>query len=287
MNDKTKNLLIRTASAAVLLAVVLLATLTNVTLYTLFAVAITVGALLEFYAMCRKAGYTPNRVFGVSIAVLIVLVGVVFSTERIAGYDSISLALLMCVVFLTVMVFVAQLWRRDENPIASISTTLAGVIYTAMPVTAMTMLGNAAGEWDGKMILLYLIFVWCNDVFAYLFGITLGRHKMCPSISPKKSWEGFVGGVLSTCVVAVVVSLVWLNGVAAVYMGVLGLVVALSGVAGDLIESMFKRSVGVKDSGNLMPGHGGLLDRFDALFLSAPMAVVTIITLNIIQNMIN
>ena len=287
MNDKTKNLLIRTASGTVLFGVVLLATLTNIQIYALFALGITFGSLWEFYGMCRKAGYTPNRVFGLAIAVLVVLIGLLASHSLPYLPSSTlpyTILIAAAVVFLSVMVFVSQLWRGGQTPIANISTTFAGVTYIAVPMAAMTLIGlvNYDGEWNGQYILAYMIIVWANDVFAYLFGMTFGRHKMCPSISPKKSWEGFVGGVVSACVVSATIGALWLN-ISPVLMGVWGVVIALSGVAGDLIESMFKRSLGIKDSGSIMPGHGGFLDRFDALFLSAPMALVTILCDMIMQ----
>ncbi len=281
MNDKTRNLLIRTASGTILLGIVLLATLTNsIAIYSLFALGITVGALLEFYALCRKAGYSPNRILGVAIAVLIVAWSIcsVMAQSHTIGESYVIIA---AIVILAVMVFVSELWRKDERPMASVSTTLAGVIYTAAPVAAMTFFGGMDIEWNGELILAYMLIVWANDVFAYLFGITLGRHKMCPSISPKKSWEGFVGGIVMACVVSVLNGMFWLKGMPIGFMAVLGIVVALSGVAGDLVESQFKRSVGVKDSGAIMPGHGGVLDRFDALFLSAPMAVACAILYNL------
>ena len=292
MNDKTKNLLIRTASGTVLFGVVLLATLTNIQIYALFALGITFGSLWEFYGMCSKAGYAPNRVFGMAIAVLVVLIGLLASHSLPYLPSSTlpyTILIAAAVVFLSVMVFVSQLWRGGKTPIANISTTFAGVTYIAVPMAAMTLIGlvNYDGEWNGKMILAYMFIVWANDVFAYLFGMTFGRHKMCPSISPKKSWEGFVGGVVSAGVVGAAIGAIFVGGAAVWMMGVWGVVIALSGVAGDLIESMFKRSVGVKDSGNIMPGHGGFLDRFDALFLSAPMALVSVIIWNLIQNLIN
>ena len=286
MNDKTKNLLIRTASGTVLFGVVLLATLTNIQIYALFALGITFGSLWEFYGMCSKVGYAPNRVFGLALAALVVAA----SLLNVDSWGMSTIMLLASVgAILSVMVFVSQLWRGGKTPIANISTTFAGVTYIAVPMAAMTLIGlvNYDGEWNGKMILAYMFIVWANDVFAYLFGMTFGRHKMCPSISPKKSWEGFVGGVVSAGVVGAAIGAIFIGGAAVWMMGVWGVVIALSGVAGDLIESMFKRSVGVKDSGNIMPGHGGFLDRFDALFLSAPMALVSVIIWNLIQNMIN
>jgi phosphatidate cytidylyltransferase len=121
-------------------------------------------------------------------------------------------------------------------------------------------------------VIFYIFIIWANDVFAYLFGITLGKHRLFERISPKKSWEGFFGGLLGAMAMGYVAAVV-LDGNTYIWIG-LALVAALSGVFGDLVESLFKRSVGVKDSGNIIPGHGGWLDRFDALIFSLPFVFI-------------
>ena len=137
------------------------------------------------------------------------------------------------------------------------------------------------GEWKALYFLFYLFLVWGNDVFAYLAGVTMGRHKMCERLSPKKSWEGFAGGVLGSLAVGALAASI-LEESYCVWMG-LALVVSLSSVVGDLVESMFKRDAGVKDSGSIMPGHGGILDRFDAFILSAPFAFIYMLIVNIVN----
>jgi phosphatidate cytidylyltransferase len=118
----------------------------------------------------------------------------------------------------------------------------------------------------------YIVVIWANDVFAYLVGVVIGKHRLCERISPKKSWEGFFGGVVGAIGVAVLFGYLF-EGNLWVWGG-LGLVTALTGVAGDLAESMLKREADVKDSGAMMPGHGGFLDRFDAMLISAPFVFV-------------
>ena len=121
-------------------------------------------------------------------------------------------------------------------------------------------------------MLFYIFIIWGNDVFAYLVGMSVGRHRLCERLSPKKSWEGFFGGIAGAVAMGLVAARV-LDGGYAAWAG-LALVAAVSGVLGDLVESMFKRAAGVKDSGALIPGHGGVLDRFDAMLLSAPFVFV-------------
>ena len=157
-----------------------------------------------------------------------------------------------------------------------------GAVYVALPVSAMLavpQLLSGQGNWLPWYAICYILIIWANDVFAYLVGMTLGRHRMCERISPKKSWEGFVGGVVAAVGFAVLFGYL-LGGNIAVWAG-LGAIIAITGVAGDFVESLFKRSAGVKDSGAIMPGHGGILDRFDALLISAPFAFIYLLMTNL------
>jgi phosphatidate cytidylyltransferase len=128
------------------------------------------------------------------------------------------------------------------------------------------------GKWSEWAMMSYIVVIWANDVFAYLVGVVIGKHRLCERISPKKSWEGFFGGVVGAIGVAVLFGYLF-EGNLWVWGG-LGVVTALTGVAGDLAESMLKREADVKDSGAMMPGHGGFLDRFDAMLISAPFVFV-------------
>ena len=160
--------------------------------------------------------------------------------------------------------------QASATPLANLGATLLGVLYVAVPLSLLLYVPVLAGDgvWRPETVLCYIFIIWANDVFAYLVGMTFGRHRLCERLSPKKSWEGFFGGLAGAVA----------TGLAAAYAldanywvwGGLALVASLSGVAGDLVESMFKREAGVKDSGQVIPGHGGVLDRFDALLLSAP-----------------
>jgi phosphatidate cytidylyltransferase len=165
-----------------------------------------------------------------------------------------------------------------------------GTLYVALPMGILLFVPSMMNAficqgdgWTPWVFLFYLLLVWGNDVFAYLVGVTMGKHRMCERLSPKKSWEGFVGGIVGSVAVGVIGASV-LGGSYGVWIG-LAVVVALSSVVGDLIESMFKRDAKVKDSGSIMPGHGGILDRFDALIISAPFALIylwALMTLEII-----
>ena len=167
--------------------------------------------------------------------------------------------------------FIIELFRKSDTPIQNLAVTHLGTVYVALPMALaylIPMVSDVSG-WNPSAALAYIFIVWANDVFAYLTGITFGRHRLCERLSPKKSWEGFFGGIIGAVATGALAAL-YMNADVTLWC-VVGAVAALSGVGGDLAESMFKRSVGIKDSGRILPGHGGFLDRFDAMLLSAPL----------------
>ena len=259
MNDKLKNLLVRTASGAVLAVLILGAVLWRHESFALLLALLTAGGMLEFYALARRCGSTPQPVIG-TVASLALLAVPIFITADYAGLNG-----LLALFLLVPLPFVCALWSKSAHPLADIGATVLGVVYVALPFACAAIFCHHADKWP---IVGYILIVWANDVFAYLVGLAIGRHPLFPRLSPKKSWEGFFGGVAG----AVGVGLLYagLSGSSYGVWAGLAAVAAVTGVAGDLVESMFKRAAGVKDSGNLIPGHGGVLDRFDAMLLSIP-----------------
>jgi phosphatidate cytidylyltransferase len=151
-----------------------------------------------------------------------------------------------------------------------------GIIYVFIPLAILNFIPNiglAEGEYHKWILLGFLFLVWANDVFAYLTGMLAGKHQLSPAISPKKTWEGAIGGFLATAGISVLLSL-WIHELSWHQWLIVSIITTISGVLGDLFESSLKRNFGIKDSGSLIPGHGGILDRFDALFFSAPLVFV-------------
>ena len=185
--------------------------------------------------------------------------------------------LVLYIILLLPLMFICELFRKSATPIANIATTLMGVVYVAMPLSLLLfiplLLGG--GEWKPWTLLFYIFIIWANDVFAYLFGISFGKHRLFERISPKKSWEGFVGGLVGAMAMGYLAATI-MGGDHVEWIG-MALIAAITGVFGDLVESLFKRSVDVKDSGQVIPGHGGWLDRFDALLLSVPFAFIYLV----------
>lgn len=284
MSEKFKNLLVRTISGAVLLFVVAGALLwSKWSVGALFAV-IMLGGLVEFYRLCQTRGFKP--MYSIGIATSLAIFGLAFAifwqwgTPATEMTARVVLGALLCTMLLIPLTFIYELWHKSATPIANIATTFMGIIYVALPMAALLFIPRLlVGEWNPWVMMAFISIIWVNDVFAYLVGVAFGKHRLCERISPKKSWEGFFGGLVGAVAVSVLFGYIFKSDLSLAEWGGLGLVTALTGVAGDLVESLMKREAGVKDSGRMMPGHGGFLDRFDALYMAVPFVLVYLILL--------
>lgn len=283
---KLKDLLVRTISALAFGALFVGALFwSKWSIGVVFALIIVVG-LVEFYHLCRKTGSDPMTTMGVASS--LAFFGIAFTLFQQWGTPvsdltaRIVFGLALYLMLIIPALFICELWRKSTTPIANVATTIMGVVYVAVPMSMLLFIPQLlVGSFSAKALLAYLFIIWANDVFAYLVGVTCGKHRLCERISPKKSWEGFIGGLVGAVGVAMLAGYLF-EGNLCVW-GVLGVIVALTGVAGDLIESLMKRSADVKDSGKLMPGHGGILDRFDALFISVPFAFAYLLIIGLLE----
>ena len=248
-----KNLMVRTLSGLVLVAVFVGAVLGSQWSFGALLLLILVGGQTEFYKLARETGLSPQRWMGLAVGVLLFALNFIvfrqFSRSVTDEAGGAVLYLLLYIGLLLPTLFVCELFRRSATPLANLGATRLGVLYVAVPLSLLLYVPVLAGDgvWRPETVLCYIFIIWANDVFAYLGGMTFGRHRLCERLSPKKSWEGFFGGLAGAVA----------TGLAAAYAldtnywvwGGLALVASLSGVAGDLVESMFKREAGVKDSG--------------------------------------
>lgn len=192
-----------------------------------------------------------------------------------------------------VYLFISELYTGNDNAIEDWAHTMLGQMYIALPFSTINVLafnGAANGQTVYNYIvpLCVFIFLWTNDTGAYCSGSLFGKHKLFPRISPGKTWEGSIGGALLVLVAAAVVYHFFPHieselGLSLIQWMGLGLVIVVFGTWGDLVESLFKRTLGIKDSGNILPGHGGMLDRFDSSLMAMPAAVVYLYTLTLIS----
>ena len=214
--------------------------------------------------MLRKDSKLPNEVLGIIGAVAFPPAAHLWG---LAGCMMVSLLLLLALLVWYVF------WLRAR--IADVGVSFFGAHYTGLLLSSFVLIDTAM-EWPYSSLALFVIFasVWLNDGMAYLVGSKIGKHKLAPHISPKKSWEGFVAGIVTSMAVWCVFVVVPGVTISVPQALVFGLICGLMSVLGDLAESRIKRNSGVKDSGTIMPGHGGLLDRTDSMFIAAAVAFV-------------
>jgi phosphatidate cytidylyltransferase len=188
----------------------------------------------------------------------------------------------LILVPLSFSVFIFELFRNKQNPLQNIATTLLGLFYIALPLSLLVFIPNISlenGVFKKGLLLGFFILIWTNDTFAYLIGVKFGKNKLFERVSPKKSWEGSFGGFLFSIIVAYILSLFFIDLNTMEWIG-MAIIIVVFGSIGDLIESLFKRSLNIKDSGNILPGHGGILDRLDAVLIAAPFVFFYLLLIN-------
>ena len=281
-----KNFIVRTITSVFFVAAIVTSFLNPRAMTLLFSI-VTGMTIWEF------AGLVNDRPF-ISINRFICTVSGVYLFLAMAGYNSGLTPATVFIPYLVSIIYlmVAELYLKAKDPINNWAYTMLSQLYIALPLSLLNVLAFRSNGYDIQytylMPLSVFVFLWINDAGAYCVGSLFGRHKLFPRISPGKSWEGSVGGALLVVAAAV---LIWYYtdlydvndlGLTAYEWAGLGLVVVIFGTWGDLIESLFKRTLGIKDSGNVLPGHGGMLDRFDSTLMAVPASVVYLYTLTLI-----
>jgi len=234
-----------------------------------------VGSLHEYYRLISLQGIKSQHLTGLLSGAFLYLVSVAHAMQMVSA--KIYLMFLLFPLFILII----ELFRKKNNPFQSVAQTFTGVIYTTIPFSLFpfmafgrggmhSFISSPAVEYTPAVILGFFLLLWINDTGAYLTGITIGKTRLFERISPKKTWEGFFGGLLLTIVAAWFLS-GWLGVVERIDWLILALLISTGGTLGDLVESMLKRASGVKDSGHILPGHGGFLDRFDGLLVAFPL----------------
>jgi phosphatidate cytidylyltransferase len=238
------------------------------------------GTQYEYFMMIRNTGANPQLVTGMITGISTYVISSLIAAGFIPGNSFLVL------IPLVVLIMIIELYRKQEKPFDSLSHTFFSVLYTAVPFSMFpfsafsrtglnSLLPHPGIIFSPGIVIGFFILIWANDTGAYLTGMTLGRHKLMERISPKKTWEGFFGGMLIAAAVAWFLS-DWLGVVRNFQWVAISVIISVTGTYGDLVESMLKRSTGVKDSGTIMPGHGGFLDRFDSAIISFPLVYLFI-----------
>jgi phosphatidate cytidylyltransferase len=263
------TLIKRTITGAVYVASVIAAICINPMWCMLYFGVIALIGLYEFYDNSKKKDIHPNEIIGYLLGVLTYTM----ITICYACNEKVTYVLLSLLVVTLILAFIIELYKKTTTAFTNISYTFLGVIYIVVPLAMTNLIVLVKGYFAPMILMSVFIFAWCNDTFAYLTGMKLGKHKLFERISPKKTWEGSIGGVVFTFLAAFIVSR-YSNVLTLWDFLALALITCVVGTLGDLVESMFKRQMGVKVSGKILPGHGGILDRFDILLIDLPIIYV-------------
>lgn len=235
--------------------------------YCLVFFIICLFSLLEFYKLAGLDGLVPQKTFGTFCGVAIFLLS--FFIER----GDVSYRFYFLIFPIVSCVYMIKLYKKFERkPFTNIAFTFLGIFYVAVPFALLNIAVFENRVYNFEIIFGCLFILWASDTGAYFAGTFLGKRKLFERISPKKSWEGFFGGALLALIFAYGLAQ-YFHSLSLIQWLIVGLIIIVGGTFGDLVESLLKRSIEIKDSGSSIPGHGGFLDRFDGLFISAPFIV--------------
>lgn len=293
-----KNFIVRTITGIIFVAAIVASFLRPEAMVLLFSI-VTGMTVWEFTGLVNEREHVTVNRFISTVAAVYFFYAMTYFCSDLYGGAAKSVVFIPYLVTIIYML-IAELYLRQDDPIHDWAYTMLAQMYIALPfsllnVLAFTATPNGQVAFNTLLPLSVFIFLWVNDTGAYCVGSLLGRHKLFPRISPGKSWEGSIGGAIFVLLVAWGIG--WLDNMqvadmdhsSTLFMGILsipewlglGLVVVVFGTWGDLVESLFKRTLGIKDSGSILPGHGGMLDRFDSSLLAIPAAVVYLYTLSL------
>ena len=275
-----KNFFVRTISGVAFAGVMLASMLTNKYMFGIVMLLSLVIMMREFLKMTCGSNYWFSQILSILAGATLFILIYLFKGFNFPGR-------LVILAFVPVFVLmINSLYVKDKSRFDKFSNLYAALLYIAVPWSMLNFaVFNGSGEFNGMLLICFFAIIWGTDVGAYLFGITLGQKygkKLFPSISPKKSWIGFWGGMLTSVLTAVALHYAGIFCFDLLHCVIMALLLCVAGVYGDLIESQWKRHYEVKDSGNLIPGHGGLLDRFDSALIAIPIGIIYLVVINIL-----
>ncbi|MBN2350431.1 MAG: CDP-archaeol synthase [Bacteroidales bacterium] len=259
----------RTLFGSVYVMLIIISLIISPYSFVLLFLVLQILALVEFYKMTAPGISKTSIILNVLISIVLFVISfLTFSNHISAGYF-----ILLIPLFLSL--FILELYKPNELSINNIGTSILGIIYIAVPLSLSNLLvyqTTMLNDYSYYILLGIFILIWANDSFAYITGMLLGKHKLFEKISPNKTWEGFFGGLIFTVLSGYILSR-FFHSLQSLDWIIIALLVSVFGTFGDLTESMFKRRMNVKDSGKIMPGHGGILDRIDSLLFCIPIIV--------------
>lgn len=230
--------------------------------------ACTLITQLEFYKLIIKGGYIPLKTYGAIVGAVLFILAFFIESAKLKG------EWLFILFPLTSVIYFIKLYKKGEMyPFRNIAFTFLGIVYVALPFSLLGAAAYTLGEYNPKIIIGIFLILWASDTGAYFAGTLFGKRKLFERVSPKKSWEGSLGGAILSIAFAIGISYFFVELQPWKWI-VISILTIVGGTYGDLVESLFKRSMQIKDSGTKLPGHGGFLDRFDGLLLAIPFIVI-------------
>ena len=265
MSDLTRRFLTAVVAGLIFLGAIYIGALG----YSLLFGLVVVLGLWEFFDLVEKGGFKAQRLLGLIVGMSL------YVTDILVHFYNYNVELMLIPVLILFFTFPVELYRNRENPFINIALGLLALLYIALPFTMLNhvVYSKGLGGYDPNFLFTFFMLIWMGDTGAYFAGTWFGKHKLFERISPKKTWEGTIGGILLSLTVAIGLSFIY-DALELWQWLALSLIATIAGTLGDLVESLLKRSVGVKDSGGILPGHGGVLDRFDSVMLATPPAFV-------------
>lgn len=264
---RSSNLVKRVLSALVAVPIIITCVSWSLWSYFLLFLLVVVSTMLEFYQLADLSGIRPNKFLGIGGVILTYVLVFMHASGQLSG----NYLYLLCPVI--ALIFPIELHKKGTIPFTNIAYTLLGMVYVGGPFVLLHLIAFATGTYRYEMVMGILLTLWANDTGAYLVGTSVGKRRLFERISPQKSWEGALGGAAMVLAVSYAIAhyfrIIDLVG----WLGI-GVITVVAGTYGDLVESMLKRSLKIKDSGRALPGHGGWLDRFDSFLLTIPFIVV-------------
>ncbi|MBQ2112867.1 MAG: phosphatidate cytidylyltransferase [Bacteroidales bacterium] len=274
------NFVKRTISGIGFVAIMLAAFLTNKYIFGAVMLLSLIIMMREFLKMTCGKNYWFSQILSILAGATLFILTFLFKAFNFPGK-------LVILAFVPVFILmINSLYVKDKSRFDKFSNLYAALIYIAVPWSVLNFaVFNGEGDFNGILLLCFFAIIWATDVGAYMFGITLGQKygkKLFPSISPKKSWIGFWGGLVTAVAAAVLLHYAGIFRFDLIHCICMSLLLSVAGVYGDLIESQWKRHYEVKDSGSLIPGHGGLLDRFDSALIAIPIGIIYLVVMNVL-----
>ena len=259
MNNFSKRALTGIAFVATLLG----STYYSPISFCILFLIITILGVWEFYTLSEKAHNQPQKLMGTITGAML------FLSSYFVSMGLVNSRFLLLNIPFIFLIFIFELYSKAQHPFQNIAFTLLGIIYVALPFSLLNFIVTCTSTYSHQILFGCFFILWSCDTGAYLAGSAFGKNKLFVRVSPGKSWEGSIGGAMISYTVAYIISR-WYTDIHLNNWLIIATILIVIGTLGDLVESLFKRSINVKDSGNLLPGHGGILDRFDSLIMATP-----------------